>query len=82
MDRGVVAEVAGREIERVDVAPGVVVGGEEQDPALRIEGERGDEVERRPLDLAERAEQGVNVDDATLKAAASLLDRESDKRDA
>jgi cytochrome c-type biogenesis protein CcmH len=29
-----------------------------------------------------RAEQGINVDDATLKAAATLLDSESDKRDA
>ena len=29
-----------------------------------------------------RAEQGVNVDDATLKAAANLLDSASDKRDA
>jgi cytochrome c-type biogenesis protein CcmH len=29
-----------------------------------------------------RAEQGVNVDDATLKAAASLLDTDQDKRDA
>jgi cytochrome c-type biogenesis protein CcmH len=29
-----------------------------------------------------RAEQGVNVDDASLKAAATLLDSESDKRDA
>ena len=29
-----------------------------------------------------RAEQGVNVDDATLKAAASLLDIDRDKRDA
>jgi cytochrome c-type biogenesis protein CcmH len=28
-----------------------------------------------------RAEQGINVDDASLKAAASLLDSESDKRD-
>ena len=29
-----------------------------------------------------RAEQGVNVDDASLQAAATLLDSESDKRDA
>jgi len=29
-----------------------------------------------------RAEQGVNVDDASLRAAATLLDSESDKRDA
>lgn len=29
-----------------------------------------------------RAEQGVNVDDATLKAAANLLDNDRDKRDA
>ena len=29
-----------------------------------------------------RAEQSVNVDDASLKAAATLLDSESDKRDA
>ena len=29
-----------------------------------------------------RAEQGINVDDATLKAASSLLDSDRDKRDA
>jgi len=29
-----------------------------------------------------RAEQGINVDDSTLKAAASLLDIDQDKRDA
>ena len=29
-----------------------------------------------------RAEQGINVDDATLKAAATLLDSDRDKRDA
>ena len=57
-DAGVVHELshaAGRQVQHAQVAPLVVVGGEEQLPVRGIERERRHEVERRALHLVQHA---------------------------